>query len=83
LSASYKSSEKYDAPKCHPETRIAVINDIMGWAHSDNWDQPILWMHGPAGAGKSSIMRTVAQKSDEEMILVASFFFSHTNCTGG
>ncbi|KAF8991592.1 hypothetical protein BDQ17DRAFT_1546811 [Cyathus striatus] len=83
LRASHKFSGKYDAPKCHPETRIAVINDIINWARSDNWDQPILWMHGPAGAGKSSIARTVAEKCDDEKILVASFFFSSTDATGG
>ncbi|KAF8989673.1 hypothetical protein BDQ17DRAFT_1434277 [Cyathus striatus] len=83
LSSSHKSAELYDAPKCHPETRVAVINDIISWASSDNLNQPILWMHGPAGAGKSSIARTVAEECYDKKILTASFFFSRTDTTGG
>ncbi|KAF8982598.1 hypothetical protein BDQ17DRAFT_1222082, partial [Cyathus striatus] len=83
LSASHRSAELYDAPKCHPETRIAVTNDIISWVHSDNQDQPILWMHRPAGAEKFSIAQTVAERCWDEKFLIASFFFSHTDTTNG
>ncbi|KDR84245.1 hypothetical protein GALMADRAFT_703397 [Galerina marginata CBS 339.88] len=36
---------------------------------------PIIWLHGPAGSGKSSILRTVAQILFDQRLLIASFFF--------
>ncbi|KAF8987844.1 hypothetical protein BDQ17DRAFT_1258173, partial [Cyathus striatus] len=65
-------------PKCHPETRTAVINDIMSWVDSKNSKEKIMWLRGPAGAGKSTIAQTVAEKCDKENKLVSSFFFSRS-----
>ena len=39
----------------------------------------IMWVYGPAGAGKSVIMQTIAEMCENEMILLASFFFSRNN----
>jgi hypothetical protein len=36
----------------------------------------IMWVYGPAGAGKSAIAQTITEICEEEMILLASFFFS-------
>ncbi len=48
-----------DAPKCHPNTRQAVLDEIMNWiilaAARVQW---ILWLNGAAGAGKSAIGRS-------------------------
>src|SRR6202000_2061339 len=35
----------------------------------------ILWVHGPAGAGKSAIMTTLAQRLENERRLGGVFFF--------
>jgi len=35
--------------------------------------------YGPAGAGKSAIAQTIAEMCEEEMILLASFFFSRND----
>ncbi|KAF8989268.1 hypothetical protein BDQ17DRAFT_1334146 [Cyathus striatus] len=78
LGASHQSEERYDAPKCHPDTRAAAINDIMSWVDSKDPDKRIMWLHGPAGAGKSAIAQTVAELCFMKEILVASFFFSRT-----
>ncbi|KAF8986854.1 hypothetical protein BDQ17DRAFT_1548354 [Cyathus striatus] len=78
LAAGHKSAERGDAPKCHPETRTAVINNIMSWVDSKDLKERILWLHGPAGAGKSTIVQTVAERCDKENKLVSSFFFSRT-----
>ncbi|KAF8985788.1 hypothetical protein BDQ17DRAFT_1214275, partial [Cyathus striatus] len=78
LSAGHRSEERYDAPKCHPETRIAVIEDIMSWVNAKDIQEKMMWMSGPAGAGKSSIAQTVAERCHEENKLVSSFFFSRT-----
>ncbi|KAF9000877.1 hypothetical protein BDQ17DRAFT_1542998 [Cyathus striatus] len=78
LGAGHRSEERYDAPKCHPETREAVIKDIMSWVDTKGTDKGIMWMHGPAGAGKSAIAQTVAELCYNQKQLAASFFFSRT-----
>ncbi|TEB03941.1 hypothetical protein FA13DRAFT_1784145 [Coprinellus micaceus] len=68
-----------DAPKCHPETRVAVQTDIMGWIrHGERDETPrrILWLSGPAGSGKTAIAGTIADECYEGGLLAASFFFS-------
>ena len=39
----------------------------------------VMWVYGPAGAGKSAIAQTVAEICDKEMILLATFFFSRND----
>jgi hypothetical protein len=63
------------APTCHPETREMVADDIMAWAR-DPTACPILWLPGPAGAGKSCIQRKVVKLCIDEGLYVACFFFS-------
>ncbi|KAF8147708.1 hypothetical protein B0H34DRAFT_280863 [Crassisporium funariophilum] len=38
----------------------------------------ILWLYGPAGAGKSALAQTIAEICQEKGVLAASFFFSRT-----
>lgn len=40
-------------------------------------DEKILWISGPAGAGKTAIAQTVADACAKSSILAASFFFFH------
>ncbi|KAF8997560.1 hypothetical protein BDQ17DRAFT_1198270, partial [Cyathus striatus] len=74
--ASHDAGERHDAPKCHPETRKTVLNNIMSWINSDNEATRIMWLYGPAGAGKSAIAQTTADECYSERKLAASFFFS-------
>ena len=76
--AMHDSRERYDAPKCHEDTRKAVLNDITGWALEKSKGTRILWLTGPAGAGKSAILQTIAGKFHKSKNLAASFFFSRT-----
>ncbi|TDL13831.1 hypothetical protein BD410DRAFT_686302, partial [Rickenella mellea] len=74
------------APKCLPDTRIAVREKIAQWLH-DREGLPILWLKGPAGYGKSSIAQTIAEECHESGNLAGSFFFSRghagrSNITG-
>jgi len=39
----------------------------------------IMWVYGPAGSGKSAIAQTIAEMCEEEMILLARFFFSRND----
>ena len=78
--AFHNSDERFDPPKCHPNTRIAVLEKIMRWIKwGEDLDAFIMWVYGPAGAGKSAIAQTIAEMCEEEMILLASFFFSRND----
>ncbi|KAJ3522668.1 hypothetical protein NMY22_g11788 [Coprinellus aureogranulatus] len=75
--AIHDSAERYDAPTCLEETREAVQADIMSWMTDDRGgddSRSILWMTGPAGAGKSAIAGTIAEICKDKDLLAASFF---------
>ncbi|KDQ59703.1 hypothetical protein JAAARDRAFT_629791 [Jaapia argillacea MUCL 33604] len=71
--------------ECQEGSRDEVIDLILDWATEEN-APPILWLHGPAGSGKSTIALTVCSKfaiKDESYDtppprrqLAASWFFS-------
>ncbi|TFK43931.1 hypothetical protein BDQ12DRAFT_675820 [Crucibulum laeve] len=76
--ASHDSAERYPPPKCHPETRQAILADILEWIEDFNGTFQAIWLNGPAGAGKSAIAQTVAEECASRNQLAASFFFSRT-----
>ena len=47
----------------------------------DDQNAVILWLYGPAGAGKSAIAHDIAHRCDLEKLLLASFFFSRFDPT--
>ncbi|KAK7683261.1 hypothetical protein QCA50_013523 [Cerrena zonata] len=50
-----------DRPLCLPGTRQEDLQAITDWVVNVNGDQPnVLWLHGLAGTGKSTIARTVS-----------------------
>ncbi|PPQ85050.1 hypothetical protein CVT25_010272 [Psilocybe cyanescens] len=82
--AFHNSGDRRDPPKCHPNTRIAVLKKIMDWIHGlDPAMQKalIMWVYGPAGAGKSAIAQSIAELCYDEGILIASYFFSRFDST--
>ncbi|KAF5361415.1 hypothetical protein D9758_006238 [Tetrapyrgos nigripes] len=94
VGAFHDSETRYPPPKCHPETRTAVLLDISAWikgAEADtqvHWrygpgrgaeaETKFHWLYGPAGAGKSAIAQTLAEK-EQGNHLAASFFFSRSD----
>ena len=76
--AFHNSSERYDPPKCHPSTRVAVLQHIMTWINDLQKLTFFMWLYGPAGAGKSAIAQSIAELCHNANILAASFFFSRT-----
>jgi len=74
--AFHNSDERYDPPKCHPHTRRAVLKNILDWVKDASKVALILWLYGPAGAGKSAIAQTIAELLEEAGLLAAAFFFS-------
>ena len=45
----------------------------------DDQNAVILWLYGPAGAGKSAIAHDIAHRCNLEKLLLACFFFSRSN----
>ncbi|RXW12167.1 hypothetical protein EST38_g13687 [Candolleomyces aberdarensis] len=77
--ALHNSAERCDAPKCHPETRVAVQEEAVSWiCHGDSDDEckGIMWVTGPAGSGKTAIMGSLADTCQGKSILGATHFFS-------
>ena len=62
--------------QCHPNTRLAVLKDILSWVEDDKSETQVLWLHGPAGAGKTAIGHSVAEQAKQQF--AAGFFFSRT-----
>jgi len=81
MGATYNSLERqrHEAPKCHPNTRVAVINKLISWIRREmDFDALILWLYGAAGAGKSAIAHTLAEICEKYGYLLATFFFWKT-----
>jgi hypothetical protein len=78
--AFHNSGERFNPPRCHPKTRIHIIAKIMNWIVGEvEWDRFVMWLYGPAGAGKSAIAQTIAEHCHASHLLLASFFFSRTD----
>ncbi|KAF5339925.1 hypothetical protein D9758_015009 [Tetrapyrgos nigripes] len=78
VGAFHDSETRYPPPKCHPKTRKAVLSDISSWIRSTRAGTPVHWLYGPAGAGKSAIAQTLAER-EQRNHLAASFFFSRSD----
>jgi hypothetical protein len=89
LEATHTSKTAASAPKCKPGTRVKAIEDITNWADDVPVDpnsseevevevevESVLWFRGPAGAGKTCIMREVTRICRKKGKLVGDYFFS-------
>jgi sigma54-dependent transcription regulator len=82
--AFHNSKERFPPPQCHEGTREVTWSQIITWiAQTHNNINPttarILWLHGPAGAGKSAIAESISEKPEAHNMLAGSFFFSWGN----
>jgi hypothetical protein len=63
-----------------------VLEDIMKWVNesADGAQEDfIMWLFGPAGAGKSAIAKRIAELAAQQGLLIGTFFFSRTSATRG
>ncbi|KAJ3569950.1 hypothetical protein NP233_g4711 [Leucocoprinus birnbaumii] len=76
--AAYNSHVAKSKARCLEGTRTQYIQDITGWATGIDPTQRhrLMWMHGPAGVGKSAVAKSCAEKIAARELLGASFFFS-------
>ncbi|KAF4609674.1 hypothetical protein D9613_012029 [Agrocybe pediades] len=82
--AFHDSEARFDPPKCHPRTRVKILDEIMGRIVGQSQDTPVkpfLWLNGAAGAGKSAIAQSIVERCVEQGLRVASFFFSRSDST--
>ncbi|KAM6499041.1 hypothetical protein JOM56_004549 [Amanita muscaria] len=62
----------------HPGTRERILSKMKAWIDNPNPTQHIFWLHGPAGAGKSTIAQTILRSYTTEKV-PANFFFLHSD----
>ena len=80
MGATYDSSESDTRAGCLEGTRKSQLKSIMDWALGPSpQTTPIIWLKGAAGAGKTSIARTIAQLCASNHRLAASFFFKSSD----
>jgi hypothetical protein len=66
--AFHNSNEPCDAPKCHPHTRVAVLDNIMKWViESEAEEDFMMWLFGPT------------ELAEERGLLIGTFFFSRSS----
>ncbi|KAJ7440965.1 hypothetical protein FB451DRAFT_1569394 [Mycena latifolia] len=83
LEALHDSADSYPQPKCHPETRGKMLEDLWAYATDPRPRERILWLYGPAGAGKSAIMWSLCERLEKAGLLGGTFFFKRGHLTRG
>ncbi|KAF5322199.1 hypothetical protein D9619_000297 [Psilocybe cf. subviscida] len=69
-----------DNPKCHPGTREEVIDLLEKWMNAAESNR-ILWLSGPAGGGKTAIVKTLTERSTDRGVRAISFYFFRGDST--
>ncbi|KAM6493167.1 hypothetical protein JOM56_011301, partial [Amanita muscaria] len=75
FSALHDSSAQDPERCCHPGTRENVLHQMRDWADDPTKPERILWLHGPAGVGKSAIAQTISYSYGRGRIGATFFFF--------
>ncbi|KAJ7845482.1 hypothetical protein B0H13DRAFT_2409730, partial [Mycena leptocephala] len=95
--AFHDSAERHPQPRCHPETRTEMLDKLWNWTcgnycfngndvdseNEDHSGRKIIWLYGPAGAGKSAIAQSLCQKLEAEGCLGGAFFFKRGHPSRG
>ena len=71
--ASFDSARSQHEPHCMADTRVDLLRELQEWASCPR--NPILWLSGMAGTGKSTIARTMADSLSTQKKLAGNFFF--------
>ncbi|KAF5318497.1 hypothetical protein D9619_011037 [Psilocybe cf. subviscida] len=79
-SALHDAPTRTDQSRCHQHTRTNVLDHLERWAQGICHEgAPIFWLHGGAGAGKSAVMQTLAERCVAQRLALGSFFFSRSD----
>ncbi|KAF5357859.1 hypothetical protein D9756_001838 [Leucocoprinus leucothites] len=82
--AEVDSSERDPPPRCHPGTRMSILQEARRFFQDPKSPENIFWLCGSAGVGKSAIVQTLAEglkDLDDAMnySFGAAIFFSRPN----
>jgi hypothetical protein len=66
-------------PECLSGTRGDVLKSVTDWVTTPSKDRNVLWLHGLAGSGKSTISTTIAEYFREINRLAAFIFFDRND----
>ncbi|KAJ2922617.1 hypothetical protein H1R20_g14481, partial [Candolleomyces eurysporus] len=81
----HNSDERFPPPSCHPGTRQVALDLIIGWyGHKKQPKKPFMWVHAPAGYGKTTVAQTVSNQLEADADvefnpLAATIFFWRTS----
>ncbi|KAJ6551956.1 hypothetical protein B0H19DRAFT_900108, partial [Mycena capillaripes] len=81
--AFHDAADRSPLPKCHPNTRTEILEKLWNWSSKDEPNSRVLWLYGPAGAGKSAIAQSFCQQLEAEGHLGATFFFKRGHLSRG
>ena len=74
LTAQFDAKERCPPPRCSEATRTAMMQRLEAWVEKGT---DMFWLYGGAGAGKSALAQSLAERSRK--LVAASFFFSKTS----
>ncbi|KAJ3575734.1 hypothetical protein NP233_g890 [Leucocoprinus birnbaumii] len=79
--AHLESVDREPLPKCHPQTRQELRQRLINWLLNTHGGRQrlMLWLRGPAGAGKSAVAQTFGEFCQKEKVLGAAHFFSRSD----
>ncbi|KAJ7089965.1 hypothetical protein C8R44DRAFT_720349, partial [Mycena epipterygia] len=60
---------------CGIEPPRKILPKRRGFVTTDKLASSLLWLHGPAGAGKSALAQSLCERLEAECCLTANFFF--------
>ncbi|KAJ6523809.1 P-loop containing nucleoside triphosphate hydrolase protein, partial [Mycena capillaripes] len=60
-----------------------MLQELRDWSSQTDDSNRILWLYGPAGAGKSAIAQSLSQQLEVDKCLGASFFFKRGDSSRG
>jgi hypothetical protein len=73
IGAEFDSSARHPPPRCHPGTRLAVIQRCLDFINQCDEEGKLRWVVGPAGVGKSAIMQMVTETAPNNVIFASVF----------
>ncbi|XP_006464134.1 hypothetical protein AGABI2DRAFT_51342, partial [Agaricus bisporus var. bisporus H97] len=73
--AAFDSSARDPPPRCHPGTRLAILERCLYFIAHCSGCKMMRWVVGAAGVGKSAIMQSVSESPPAPVAYVASIFF--------